>query len=215
MEKYTKRCFLTLIRTSEQGRCPSTWPNWAKLPPRSYPCPPHSPSCEDSGEGAWSGGGWPIGVGNPLLVPLRHPFNRWWHGDMLRQCSLGLCASNSHSTALAPYMNRGVPPLQHTTIWASPHTPHSLVVVVLLFSWLEKGKATLESLAPWKKRPLGMNRNMSSSKVMLSYYNYRHTYCNRTDQIIRAQVQKQAPKRSNFRTWAHIISAVNRNHEGF
>jgi hypothetical protein len=25
-------------------------------------------------------------------------------------------------------------------------------------------------------------------------------YCNRTDQIIRAQVQKQAPKRSNFRT---------------
>jgi hypothetical protein len=26
------------------------------------------------------------------------------------------------------------------------------------------------------------------------------SYCNRTDQIIRAQVQKQAPKRSNFRT---------------
>jgi hypothetical protein len=27
-----------------------------------------------------------------------------------------------------------------------------------------------------------------------------NAYCNRTDQIIRAQVQKQAPKRSNFRT---------------
>jgi hypothetical protein len=39
--------------------------------------------------------------------------------------------------------------------------------------------------------------------------------CNRTDQIIRAQVQKQAPKCSNFRTWAHIIPVVNRNHEGF
>jgi hypothetical protein len=39
--------------------------------------------------------------------------------------------------------------------------------------------------------------------------------CNRTDQIIRAQVQKQAPKRSNFRTWAHIIPIVNRNYEGF
>jgi hypothetical protein len=39
--------------------------------------------------------------------------------------------------------------------------------------------------------------------------------CNRTDQIIRAQVQKQAPKRSNFRTWAHIIPVVNQNHEGF
>jgi hypothetical protein len=34
----------------------------------------------------------------------------------------------------------------------------------------------LESLAPWKKRPLGMNRNMSSSKVMLSYDIYSHTY---------------------------------------
>jgi uncharacterized protein YraI len=38
--------------------------------------------------------------------------------------------------------------------------------------------------------------------------------CNRTDQIIRAQVRKQAPKRSNFQTWAHIIPVVNRNHEG-
>jgi hypothetical protein len=38
---------------------------------------------------------------------------------------------------------------------------------------------------------------------------------NRTVQIIRAQVQKQAPKRSNFRTWAHIILVVNQNHEGF
>jgi hypothetical protein len=39
--------------------------------------------------------------------------------------------------------------------------------------------------------------------------------CNRTDQIIRAQVQKQEPKCSNFWTWAHIIPVVNRNHEGF
>jgi hypothetical protein len=42
-----------------------------------------------------------------------------------------------------------------------------------------------------------------------------HEVCNRTDQIIRAQGQKQAPKCSNFRTWAHIIPVVNRNHEGF
>jgi hypothetical protein len=34
----------------------------------------------------------------------------------------------------------------------------------------------LESLAPWKKCLLGMNRIMSSSKVMLSYNNYSHTY---------------------------------------
>jgi hypothetical protein len=43
----------------------------------------------------------------------------------------------------------------------------------------------------------------------------QNSSCNKTDQIIRAQVQKQAPKRSNFRTWAHIIPVVNRNHEGF
>jgi hypothetical protein len=40
-------------------------------------------------------------------------------------------------------------------------------------------------------------------------------YCNRTNQIIRAQVQKQVPKHSNFRTWTHIIPVVNWNHEGF
>ena len=34
----------------------------------------------------------------------------------------------------------------------------------------------MESLAPWKKRPSGMNRDMSSSKVMLSYNIYSHTY---------------------------------------
>ena len=34
----------------------------------------------------------------------------------------------------------------------------------------------MESLPPYKKRPLGMNRNMSSSKVMLSSYIYSHTY---------------------------------------
>ena len=39
--------------------------------------------------------------------------------------------------------------------------------------------------------------------------------CHRTDQFIRAQVQKQSPKRSNSRTWAHINPVVNRNLEGF
>ena len=34
----------------------------------------------------------------------------------------------------------------------------------------------MEGLAPWKKIFLGMNRNMSSSKVMLSYDIYCHTY---------------------------------------
>ena len=34
----------------------------------------------------------------------------------------------------------------------------------------------MKGLAPWKKRFLGMNRDMSSSKVMFSSYNYSHTY---------------------------------------
>ena len=41
------------------------------------------------------------------------------------------------------------------------------------------------------------------------------TSCHRTDQFIRAQVQKQSSKRSNSRTWAHINPVVNRNLEGF
>ena len=39
--------------------------------------------------------------------------------------------------------------------------------------------------------------------------------CNRTIQIIRAQVQKRSLKRSKSHTWAHIIPVVHRNHEGF
>ena len=31
-------------------------------------------------------------------------------------------------------------------------------------------------MAPWKKRPLGMIRDISSSKVMLSYDIYSHAY---------------------------------------
>ena len=34
----------------------------------------------------------------------------------------------------------------------------------------------MESLTPWKKTTLGMNRIMSSSKVMLPSYIYSHTY---------------------------------------
>ena len=50
------------------------------------------------------------------------------------------------------------------------------MVALLSFSSLEQGKAILESLVPWKKRPLCMNRDMSSSKVILSYDIYSHTY---------------------------------------
>ena len=39
--------------------------------------------------------------------------------------------------------------------------------------------------------------------------------CHRTDQFIRAQVQKQSPKRSNSHTWAHINPVVNWNLKGF
>ena len=34
----------------------------------------------------------------------------------------------------------------------------------------------MEGLAPWKMRFLGINRDMSSSEVMPSLYNYCHTY---------------------------------------
>ena len=44
---------------------------------------------------------------------------------------------------------------------------------------------------------------------------YEEEICHRTDQFIRAQVQKQSSKRSNSRTWAHINPVVNWNHEEF
>jgi len=40
----------------------------------------------------------------------------------------------------------------------------------------EQGKATLESLTPWKKTTLHINRIMSSSKFILALSNYSHTY---------------------------------------
>ena len=80
-------------------------------------------------------------------------------------------ASKHH---LGSYINRGVPPLSNTLHLSN--TSLSLVLFYLLVVVLEQGKATLESLAPWKKRPLGMNRDMSSSKVMLSYDIYSYTY---------------------------------------
>ena len=72
---------------------------------------------------------------------------------------------------------RGTPPsTTHTNLSITSHTSVSSCSFYFLVVVLEQGKATMESLAPWKKWPLGMNRDMSSSKVMLSYYNYSHTY---------------------------------------
>jgi len=117
------------------------------------------------------------GAVDPPQAPLGHPFDRLWHESMQRRWRPGLHTKNIHGTALEPCTNRGAPPLYNTHHlgFLTHHTP-SLVVVALPFSCLEQGKATLESLTPWKKIPLGMNRNMSSSKAVLSYYNYSHTY---------------------------------------
>ena len=82
---------------------------------------------------------------------------------------------NSYYTASTPCINRGAPPLQHTQL---EHylTPFSSSCSFTFLVALEQGKATSGILAHWKKRHLGMNRNMSSFKVMLSSYIYSHTY---------------------------------------
>jgi hypothetical protein len=68
-------------------------------------------------------------------------------------------------------------PLSENTLILSVASHTSLSSCSFYFpSCLEQGKATLESLTPWKKWLLGMNRIMSSSKAMLSYYIYSHTY---------------------------------------
>jgi hypothetical protein len=87
MEKITEMRFLTLIRAKEQGRCPSTRLKPSKAPPRSDPSPAHSPPCE--------GGGQPLGVGDPLSVPLGHPLLWRWHASMQRRCSSFFAPKNS------------------------------------------------------------------------------------------------------------------------
>jgi hypothetical protein len=96
---------------------------------------------------------------------------------MLRWCITCLHAKGSQKHCHSSCINRGgTPPSQHTLILSIvSHTSLSSCSFYIL-SCLEQDKATLESLAPWKKWLLGMNRIMSSSKAMLSYYIYSHTY---------------------------------------
>jgi len=52
-----------------------------------------------------------------------------------------------------------------------------LLVVAFTFLFVEEqGKATLESLTPWKKTTWAMNRIMSFSKFILSLSYYSHVY---------------------------------------
>jgi hypothetical protein len=94
----------------------------AKYPSRSSLGPAHSSPREGDGEGAWSGGGRPLGVADPPPASLCHPFDRRWHGSMQRRWRPGLHAKNSHSTALASCINRGATPSTTHTIWVSSHT---------------------------------------------------------------------------------------------
>jgi hypothetical protein len=55
----------------------------------------------------------------------------------------------------------------------------------------------LQTLTPAR---LTTGLDASGQTMTVSGSAFGHPSCNRTDQIIRAQVQKQAPKRSNFRT---------------
>jgi len=67
------------------------------------------------------------------------------------------------------------PSSTHTTLLSNLH--FQFIVVAFTFLLVEEqGKATLESLTPWKKTTLGMNRIMSSSKFILSLFNYSHIY---------------------------------------
>jgi hypothetical protein len=86
------------------------------------------------------------GVADPPPTSLCHPFDRRWHGSMQRRSRSGLHAKNSHSTALAPFINGGAtPPLQHTS-FGFPHTLHSSLVVALLFSSFRARQSQLGGL---------------------------------------------------------------------
>jgi hypothetical protein len=147
-----------LICAKKQGRCPSNQFNRGKTPLDSDPSPAQSLPREGGGEVAQSGGGRPLGAGDPLLELVSPFFDRQWHAPMQRRCSPGFCAKNSQSTALEPCINRRVPPLStHTTLGSSHSTSHTSLSSCSFYFLvvLEQGKATLESLAPWKKWLLG------------------------------------------------------------
>jgi hypothetical protein len=65
----------------------------------------------------------------------------------------------------------------------------------------------------WRNR-----RPRATPKMMLNHVahsSFSHWKCNETVQIIRAQVQKQSPKRSNSQTWAHITPVVHETTRDF
>jgi hypothetical protein len=127
----------------------------------------------------WPGHGLARHRGRP--APSWHASASSFSGSGTAPCWVGI----SHAPTLkidkkhrlSSSIKWGATPLsQHTLILnIASHT--SLFSCSFYFlSCLEQGKVTLESLAPLKKWPLGMNRIMSSSKAMLSYYIYSHTY---------------------------------------
>jgi hypothetical protein len=91
---------------------------------------------------------WPAA---PLPTPLDHSFLWQWHGHMLRWCITCLHAKYSQKHRHSSCINRGAHPLKHTLILSiASHTSLSSCSFYFL-SCLEPGKATMESLAPWKK----------------------------------------------------------------
>jgi hypothetical protein len=82
----------------------------------------------------------------------------WHHAEAMEA---RLLAKYGCTHYLTPPIKGGLPLLIPHNILSNTSLPHSLVVGLLSFSSLEQGKATLESLAPWKKCLLGMNRNIA------------------------------------------------------
>jgi hypothetical protein len=110
---------------------------------------------------------------NPLPVVLSLSFDRRWHGPMLRWWEPVLAPGIASNTTLGSCINRGYPSTLNTLHLSNTSLSSSLL---RFSSCIRARQSYLGELGSLKKRPLGMNSNMSSSKVMLSYYIYSHTY---------------------------------------
>ena len=101
--------------------------------------------------------GWPLLRGGRSPLDAALPLWRWrLHAAMLWWCSPKFCAKHRQKHRLHSCISRGVPPSLNTHYtWASPHTPHSLVVVALLFSRFRARQSYLGELGSLEEETFG------------------------------------------------------------
>ena len=97
--------------------------------------------------------------------------------------------------------------MQHSSATCVTHFSETWLVITM--------QPTHETYETWLWNKSNISLFFLVSMHIMLDFGVTNVWCHRTDQFIRAQVQKQSPKWSNSWTWAHINPVVNWNIEGF